>query len=532
MPFVVDSGSATAIQHSVDHLYAELARVLSSLEIPSFAERFPIEEFEENPPEIETVDGEIVEKDQALKLEGDSSSPLLLEAEENQALELEGNAPIQILPGEELAGHLKGSNYPQLGEASPVRLLAPGDEIRLEVGDETIASQWATFPEALKQLPPQKIIEVCQAVEQPENTTPDQINPLTNDSVHSVDSINLTVNGISQFQRDESGAIALNNLYPAVASVQAEAAENQAAVEPETAVLSTDFSTTLEINQDKTGSAAVSSDQFLDTAVPSTSGEQVEQESSDALLQPLDQSLEQVLPAQNVEGSAIETIKTDISNTPVIPNNLAQAISDLPEVQSSKNGVSGEAFGLPEFTVEEVNHEPESQLLPLGEIERVTGQELVSGSLQAQVSQQCPSMTAHRNALGQFTATQSIKAHVEATEDKVETAMIQQAETQIDLSLTEQATFESLDSFLQQNRDVVEGEISDRASGMVIQSQDNGGFVATNADGQTLSFDGNQATGDTNLVTDVIRLVQKTIEAALAHNASCQAETCEDIERD
>lgn len=554
MPFVVESSSATAAQHESDRLYAELVQVLSRLKIPALPEH-SIEDIDQASPSIDTVDGEIVadiEKSQPLQLEDSSAKP--------------------ILPEEKLAGRLRGGDDPQLLEVRPIRLLAPSDEIRLEVGDETIKSGWAAFPEALKQLPQHKITDVCQAVKQPGNMASEQISNFdhsSGDSVDAVDPINLTVNGVLQFQRSESSEIALNNLYPAVVAVQAETAENQTnqpatvqqkiveasdtltepkTIDVEAVVLPTiPEAISISIPQDELIGAAV--DNAFECSDSAASPLIIEPENSQQL-QPLKEAMSADQLTQNLQEVAVEApkVKAEII-PPMFPiDNTRSLETEPPESRPFAETVTP-SFTTAEFPSEEINYEPENQLLPLGEIERVTGQEIGSGPLHNQIIQQSPSMTAHRNASGQFTATQSIKAHVEATEDEVETEAILQTENlqvenqeeqpvnvglpiqPIGLSAGDRSTFGRLDSFLQHNQDLVEGAISDRTSGVVIQSQDNGGFVATNADGQILSFDGNHATGDSGLIRGVSELAQKTISAALAYNAQA-AQRSEDIEHE
>jgi hypothetical protein len=500
MPFVVDSGSATAAQHESNHLYAELVQVLSKLKIPLLPGR-EIEEIDQAPAIDVVVEGEIVE-------ETETSRSLLQEERSIGLLE------------EAVAERLKGSDDPQQLEASPVRLLAPGDKIQLKVGDEAITSDWATFPEALKLLPPEKVIEVIQAVEQPESTTVNQISSsldVSKDSGEAVDPIHFIVNGVPQFQRSESGEISLNNLHPVAVSVQSETAERQ-------------------VNQTAT---VQSISETLDTPTEPQTSE------AEAVVFPRTSAISDST-AQDRQAVAMEAPQAEAAKIPpVIAIESIHSSESEPLENQHSEAASTSSFTPAELASEEINHEPENQLLPLGEIERVTGQEIGSGPLHNQVIQQSPSMTAHRNASGQFTATQSIKAHVEATEDEVETEAILQAENQeqqpanvslpievIDLSPGDQSIFASLDSFFQRNQAEIELPISDRNWRVAIQPQDNGGFVATSEDGRALSFSGENATGDPSLVISVSELAQKAIEAALVYNASCQAvETCEDIER-
>jgi hypothetical protein len=504
----IDAGAAHRIQHDINQVYEAIARLLVKIHLESCLQQ------PEVVPQVD-VEGEEEQKQALLKehptpaLRG-QPTPLILEGQPER-LRLEGR-DFAALPYRDL------EPLP-LFPRSPLTLDPAEATVLVQLGDAVIERPLKLLPEALEEFQPAQIASLRQALEYPvglKRSLPADI------------PIRIEVERIERFSIAD-GQIEVNDLYPQIVNIQAEAIA--------------------------TGRESATPEQVEDLSrylLQRYTSEQIDEQHSFMIRNP-----QQIIVTEHPEQGIVLDFgdhQTNLKQLPADPttdlNTVYQllheelerqeqqstlkskteqaAVSESPEIQSnSVKSAEGDHTGLnldslllypkgdsQQHLPEGTARQPEMQLRPISEVEATTGQQL--GNVEAlhhEVLSEAPVVLVSVDDLGRPMVTNSVVAHVEVTEDEVETEKIEQA---VELSIQEEQRMDlpalnQLRFFFDQTG---ARELESPETGMVIQPQA-ASLVASTPEGRVLILNGDRV--QTNFTpTEIQQLGEMAQEAARA----------------
>jgi hypothetical protein len=507
----IDAGAAHRVQHDVNQVYEAIARLLSKIHL---------ENSWHQPDVIPRIDIEVEEGQKQPVLEGELI-PLLSGQEAYPALE---GQPDQLqLEGRDFAALPYRDLEPLTLPSRPPLNLDPDEaSVLIQLGDAVIERPLKLLPHALEELQPEQIAALRQGLERPvDSTQPLPVN-LENTAAR------IEIEGIERFAIAE-GQINVNDLYPEIVGIQAEeiaAGEVNATPEqvenlarylldhhaPEQA----DGQRSLVVlgnQQQITVAEHPEQGMILDFDDLRSNPEQFSTEQSvdlNTAYQLLYKELEQqTQPPLNIKAELVVVSDSpELEPDVVKPAEVVHSTPDSDFEQPDKTEAS--LHSLAEGKV----HQPEMQLRPISEVEAITGQQL--GNVEAlhhEVLSESPVVLVSVDDLGRPMVTSSVIAHVEVTEDEVETEEIEQT---VNAGIVENqnmdlAVLDQLQTFFDQTG---VRELESPETGMVIQSQESG-LVANTPNGHVLVSDGDRV--QTNFTPiEIQQLGEMAQEATLA----------------
>lgn len=507
----MDAGAAHRVQHDVNQVYEAIARLLSKIHL---------ENSWQQPDAIPRIDIEVEEGQKQPVLEGELI-PLLSGQEAYPALE---GQPDQLqLEGREFAALPYRDLKPlPLSPRPPLNLDPAEASVLIQLGDAVIERPLKLLPQALEELQPEQIASLRQSLEHPVGST----QPLPSDLENT--SARIEVEGVERLAIAD-GLVKVNDLYPAMVGIQAEAIAagevnatseqvedlarylldhhapeqvngqrslvvlgNQQQVmvaeHPEQGII-LDFDD-LRSNPEKS-----STEQFIDL---NTAYQLLHKELEQQTQPPLNVKAELVVVSDSPE------LKPDVVRPAEVVHSPPDSYFKQPEKEATPQHYAGE--GIP--------HLPEMQLRPISEVEATTGQQLGNvEALHQEVLSQSPVVLVSVDDLGRPMVTSSVVAHVEVTEDEVETEAIEQ---NVKASIQENqnmdlAVLDQLQTFFDETG---VRELESPETGMVIQPQESG-LVANTPKGHVLVSDGDRV--QTNFTPiEIQQLGEMAQEATLA----------------
>ncbi len=507
----IDAGAAHRVQHDVNQVYEAIARLLSKIHL---------ENSWQQPDAIPRIDIEVEEGQKQPVLEGELI-PLLSGQEAYPALE--GQADPLQLEGKDFAALPYRDLEPlPLSPRPPLNLDPAEASILIQLGDAVIERPLKLLPQALEDLQPEQIASLRQSLEHPVGST----QPLPPDLGNSA--ARIEIEGIERLAIAD-GQVKVNDLYLEIVGIQAEAiATGEVNAAPEQvedlahylldhyAPEQTDGQRSLVVlgNQQQV-MVAEHPEQgiILDFDDLRSNPEQSSTEQSvdlNAAYQLLHKKLEQqTQPPLNTKAELVVVSDSpELKPDGVKPAGVVHSPPDSDFEQLDKTEASQHSL------VEGIVRQPEMQLRPISEVEATTGQQL--GNIEAlhqEVLSESPVVLVSVDDLGRPMVTSSVVAHVEVTEDEVETEEIEQnveADIQENQNM-DLAVLDQLQTFFDQTG---VRELESPETGMVIQPQESG-LVASTPNGHVLVSNGDRV--QTNFTPpEIQQLGEMAQEATLA----------------
>lgn len=430
-----DAGAAHRVQHDINQLCEAIARLLSKIHLDRALQQQTA---------MPRIDIEVEEGQKQKLLEGQPAPAL---SGQRIPLALAGQLEWLRLEGRDFAALPYRDLEPLPLSPRPHLNLNPDEApVLIQLGDAVIERPLRLLPQAIEELPPGQIATLGQTLKYPPGT----------ERLIDKTSARIEIEGIERFAVVD-GQVQVNSLYPEVVTIQAEA------------IARGKENVTLEQVEDLCR-------YMLHYYAPEqTNGQRSLVCSGDY------QAIKMTLhPKQGIILDLEEVQQQDVSaQVPTDPkadlNMVYQLLHKELERQQSLSM--------------ELLRQPEMQLRPISEVEAITGQQLGNiESLHHEVLSEAPVVLVSVDDLGRPMVTSSVVAHVEVTEDEVETEEIGrtvksgiQEEQKIDFSALDQ-----LQSFFDQTG---AREMESSETGMVIQPQKDG-LVARAPDGHVLILDG------------------------------------------
>jgi len=507
----IDAGAAHRVQHDVNQVYEAIARLLSKIHL---------ENSWQQPDAIPRIDIEVEEGQKQPVLEGELI-PLLSGQEAYPALEGQPD-PLQ-LEGRDFAALPYRDLEPLALSPQPPLNLDPAEaSVLIQLGDAVIERPLKLLPQALEELQPEQIASLRQSLEHPVGST----QPLPADLENT--SARIEVEGVERLVIAD-GQVNVNDLYPEIVGIQAEAiaagkvnatpeqvedlarylldhhAPEQADGQRSLVVLGNQQQVTVTLHPEpeiildfedfRSNPEEFSTDQPVDL---NTAYQLLHKELEQQAQLPFNVEPE---PAANLNVSELEPDS-------VKPVDVVHSPPDSDFEQPEKEATAQH------YPVEAMTHPPEMQLRPISEVEATTGQQL--GNIEAlhhEVLSESPVVLVSVDDLGRPMVTSSVVAHVEVTEDEVETEEIEQT---VNAGIVENqnmdlAVLDQLQTFFDQTG---VRELESSETGMVIQSQESG-LVANTPNGHVLVSNGDRV--QTNFTPiEIQQLDEMAQEATLA----------------
>ncbi len=507
----MDAGAAHRVQHDVNQLYEAIARLLSKIHL---------ENSWQQPDAIPRIDIEVEEGQKQPVLEGELI-PLLSGQEAYPALE---GQPDQLqLEGREFAALPYRDLEPlPLSPRPPLNLDPAEASILIQLGDAVIERPLKLLPQALEELQPEQIVSLSQSLEHPVGST----QPLPPDLGNSA--ARIEIEGIERFAIAD-GQVNVNDLYPEIVGIQAEAiAAGEVKVTPEQvedlARYLLDHYAPEQMDGQRNLLVLGNQQQVMVAEHPEQG---IILDFDDLRSNPTQSSTKQFVDLN----TAYQLLHKELEQQTQPPLNIKAelvVVSDSPELKPDGVKPVGVVHSPPDSDFEQPDkteasqhslvegklHQPELQLRPISEVEAITGQQL--GNIEAlhqEVLSESPVVLVSVDDLGRPMVTSSVVAHVEVTEDEVETEEIEQT---IDAGIQENqnmdlAVLDQLQTFFDQTG---ARELESPETGMVIQPQESG-LVANTPNGHVLVSDGDRV--QTNFTPiEIQQLGEMAQEATLA----------------
>lgn len=484
----IDAGAAHRVQHDINQVYEAIARLLSKIHL---------ENSWQQPDAIPRIDIEVEEGQKQAVLEGELIP--LLSGQEAYPL-LEGQPDQLQLEGRDFAALPYRDLEPLALPPQPPLNLDPAEaSVLIQLGNAVIERPLKLLPQALEELQPEQIASLKQTLEHPVGST----RPLPADLENI--SARIEVEGIERLAIAE-GQVNVNDLYPEMVGIQAEAIaaskENATPKQVEDLARYLLEHHTPEQVDGQHSLVVLGNQQQIMVIEHPEQGLVLEFED---FRNPLEQSPTNQPADLN---TAYQLLHKELEQQTQPSFNVKPelaVISGSPEVQTN----SAEPIEAADIILQ-----PEMQLRPISEVEATTGQQL--GNVEAlhhEVLSESPVVLVSVDDLGRPMVTSSVAAHVEVTEDEVETEEIEQT---VSAGIQENqnmdlAVLDQLQTFFDQTG---VRELESPETGMVIQPQESG-LVASTPNGHVLISDGDRV--QTNFTPiEIGQLVEMAQEATLA----------------
>lgn len=507
----IDAGAAHRVQHDINQVYEAIARLLSKIHL---------ENSWQQPDAIPRIDIEVEEGQKQPVLEGELI-PLLGGQEAYPALE---EQPERLqLEGRDFAALPYRDLEPlPLPPRPPLNLDPAEASVLIQLGDAAIERPLKLLPQALEELQPGQIASLRQTLEHPVGST----QPLPADLEKT--SVRIEVEEIERFAIAD-GQVKINDLYPEIVGIQVQAiaAGNVNATPGQVEDLARYLLEhhTPEKADGRRSLVVLGKQQQITVAEHPEQGIILDFE--DLRSNPEQFSTEQLVDLN----TAYQLLHKELEQRTQTPLNIKAelvVVSDSPELEPDVvkpaevvHSTPDSDFEQPDKTeasqhslVEGIVHQPEMQLRPISEVEATTGQQL--GNIEAlhqEVLSESPVVLVSVDDLGRPMVTSSVVAHVEVTEDEVETEEIEQT---VNAGIVENqnmdlAVLDQLQTFFDQTG---VRELESPETGMVVQPQESG-LVANTPNGHVLVANGDRV--QTNFTPiEIQQLGEIAQEATLA----------------
>jgi hypothetical protein len=511
----MDAGAAHRVQHDVNQVYEAIARLLSKIHL---------ENSWQQPDAIPRIDIEVEEGQKQPVLEGELI-PLLSGQEAYPALE---GQPDQLqLEGRDFAALPYRDLEPlPLSPRPPLNLDPAEASVLIQLGDAVIERPLKLLPQALEELQPEQIASLRQTLEHPVSSTRSLPADLENTSAR------IEVEGVERLAIAD-GQVKVNDLYPEVVGIQAEAiAAGEVNATPkkveDLARYLLDYHTPEQADRQRSLVVLGNQQQvtvaehpeqgiILDFDDLRSNPEQFSTEQSvdlNTAYQLLHRELEQqTQPPLNMKAELVV-----VSHSPELKPDVVKPAGVLHSTPDPDFEQPDETEASQHSSVKGIVHQPEMQLRPISEVEATTGQQL--GNIEAlhqEVLSESPVVLVSVDDLGRPMVTSSVVAHVEVTEDEVE---IEEIEQNVEAGIQENqnmdlAVLDQLQTFFDQTG---VRELESPETGMVVQPQESG-LVANTPNGHVLVSDGDRVqTNFTPIEIQQLGEMAQEVMLALAAN--------------
>ena len=433
----IDAGAAHRVQHDINQVYEAIARLLSKIHLENSRQQLDA---------IPRIDIDVEEGQKQAVLEGETVPAL---SGQKTLPALEGQPERLQLEGKDFAALPYRDLEPlPLSPRPPLKLDPTEAPVLIQLGDAVIERPLKLLPQALEQLQPEEVSRLRQTLEYPVGS--EQFLP---EETYT----RIEVEGIERFSAVD-GQIKVNDLYPEMVGVQAEA---------------------IAIGRESTTPEQIEnlSRYLLQHYVP-------EQPDGQRSLVVTDNHQAIKVSLHPKQGIALdfEDTQQDIA---------AQTPTDLKVNLNTAYQLLHRELERQQSLPDELPRQPEMQLRPISEVEITTGQQLGNVEvLHDEVLSEAPVVLVSVDDLGRPMVTSSVAGHVEVTEDEVKTKEMAQTvqsgiqeEQRMDLSALDQ-----LQSFFDQTG---ARELESPETGMLVQPQESGLFAST-PEGRVLVLDGDR----------------------------------------